>query len=432
MRKCRRFFVASVLSVLSVILTAGVAAGADWPQFQGPGRDGISRETGLAREWPEKGPKKLWTTGVGPGYGGPAVRDDEVYFLDREEAERDILRCLDLKSGEELWRYAYDAPGETGHSGSRTAPAVTADRVYTVGLMGDFLSIDRKTHKPVWHKNLLKDFGAGVPTWGVAQSPLLYKNMVIVAPQADDAFVVAYDKESGELLWKSEDLGAVGYSSPVIANLCGMDQVLMISATPKDGSEEGGVAALSPEDGSVLWRYTDWNCRIPIPYPMALPENRVFVTGGYDAGSVMLKLTRDGDAFSVTPLFTLSAEECGSQIHQPLLCKDHLYLNSNSNEREDGMMCMTLDGKILWKTSEKNFLPGFERGNLILVDNMIINQEGRRGTLHLVAPKPAGYQELARARVHKGKKAWAPMAFSQGCVIMRDQETMTCLNLRNP
>jgi len=415
---------------LALALASAVAYGADWPQFQGPNRDGYSPETGLARSWPENGPKELWSVSVGPGYAGPAVRDGEVYFLDRVDEKQDIVRCLDLNTGHENWRYAYDAPGSTGHSGSRTTPTVDADYVYTVGLMGDFLCVDRTTHQPLWHKNVLEGYGVDTPKWGASQSPFLHGTMVIVAPQAEDAFVVAYDRKSGETIWASSGLGGVGYSTPVVATLCGVDQVVMVSAS--DGGDEGRVAGLSAADGTILWAYRGWQCKIPIPYAMPLPEDRLFVTGGYGAGSVMLQIRRSGEAFEIVERYRLGAEVCGSQIHQPVFYNGHLYLNSNSNEREDGMTCLTLDGNVLWRTKEVKEWPTFERGNLLLAGNMIIALDGKRGTLCLVDPSPEGYKEITRASVLKGTKMWSPMALSDGRLLVRNQEEMKCLDLRAP
>ena len=416
--------------VVCGVVLASMSASADWPQFQGPNRDGTSPETGLLRAWPEGGPKVLWSFPLGAGFAGPAVRDGEVYILDRVEERQDVLRCLDLKTGEELWNCAYDAPGTVGQDGSRTAPAIDEKYVYTVGMLGDFYCIDRTTHRPVWNKHLLDDFKSRKSSWGVAQSPSLYKDLVIVAPQAPKTCVVAFDRVSGDLVWKSEPLGRFGYSSPVVTKLAGVDQAVMIGAQTRRNAWPGYVAGFSLENGETLWAYDGWECKIPIPYAVALPDDRLFITGGYKSGSAMLQITRAGDAFTVNELF--KTDVCGSQIHQPLLHEGHLYANSNSNDRSDGMVCMTLDGQLKWRTEDTPGLPNFERGNLILADNMIINLDGKTGELHLVDPSPEGYKELARAKVLDGKRMWSPMALSDGKLLLRDQEQMKCLDLRNP
>ena len=422
----------SVSLLLAVLTLAAVDEGvwADWPQMGGPDRNNISSETDLPRQWPEGGPNVLWTVAVGAGYGSPSIRDGEVFFLDREGEARDILKCLSLETGNELWRFAYDAPGSVSHDGSRTAPTVDADCVYTVGMMGDFHCVNRKTHQAVWSKNLIADFGIELPGWGVVQAPSIYKDLVIVAPQAPDAFVVAYKRDSGELVWRTPAFGLVGYSTPVITTLAGVDQAVMVSACSKDGATKGLVAGISLQDGSLLWTYDGWQCCIPIPYPVTLPGDRLFITGGYKAGSAMIQVSREGEKFDVKELFKTDA--CGSQIHQPLFFNDYLYLNSNSNEREDGMMCLSLDGQVRWKTRDARLPLTFERGPLLLADGLIYNLDGKRGVLCLIEPAAEGYKELAQAEYLDGKEIWAPMALSQGRLLIRSQREMKCLLLRNP
>ncbi len=411
---------------VAVAVTVGLSVGvkADWPQFQGPNRNGVSTETGLARAWPEGGPRVVWTIPLGEGFAGPAIRDGEVYILDRIGGKQDILRCLDLENGEELWAFAYDAPGEVESSGSRNPPTVDEKYVYTVGMLGHFHCIDRQTHKPVWRKNLVRDFGSGEPTWGVTQSPSLHNGLVVVAPQSRQVTVAAFDRVTGDLVWKSKGLGGEGYVSPVVTTLGGVDQAVMVTA------EQGMVAGISMSDGKVLWTYEGWQCEIPIPFPTPLSDDRLFITGEYGAGSAMIQIVRDGDRFNVKELF--KTDVCGSQIHQPILYKNHLYMNSNGNSRRDGMLCLTLDGELKWRTREDRDLPNFERGNLLLADNMIISLDGRKGTLHLIDPSPEAYKELARTKLFDGEEMWAPMAISNGKLLVRSQEEMKCLDLRNP
>lgn len=427
----------TVFVLVSGILIAASSfcgpAWADWPQMGGPNRDNIAAETGLARAWPEGGPRVLWTVPLGGGFASPSIRDGKAYILDRIGKEQDNLRCFDLQTGEELWNYAYDAPGSVSYDGSRTAPTVTEDRLYCVGLLGHFHAFDLASQKPLWGRNIRADYGESVPRWGVAQAPLLHGDMVIVAPQAADAFVAAYHKDTGEPIWKTPELGDLGYSSPVIHTLCGVEQIVMTNAPPRAGLGTGTVNGISLQDGSVLWSYHGWKCKIPIPYATLLPEDRLFITGGYKSGSAMIQLHRQGERFTVRELFT--TDECGSQIQQPLFFENHLYVNSNSNEREDGLLCLTLDGKVLWKTRDSRlswFSTTFEKGPLMLADGLILNLDGKRGTLHLIEPSPEGFKELAQAEVLTGKHLWSPMALSDGKLLIRSDTEMKCLDVKNP
>ena len=407
------------------------ASAADWPQFMGPNRDGASPETGLARTWPDGGPKVLWTVPLGQGYASPSVRDGEVYILDRVDQKQDVLRCLGLNDGRELWSFAYDAPGEVSHDGSRTAPTIDETHVYTVGALGHFHCINRKTHQSVWNKNLAADFGAEVPNWGVSQSPSLRGDLVIVSAMAKEGcIVVAYKKDTGDIAWKSEVLGLLGYSTPVVAKLAGVDQVVMVAACKKGGGSPGKVAGLNPDTGATLWTYDGFQCFIPIPCATTLPDDRLFITGGYGAGSSMIQVKQQDGKFTVKELFKTG--ECGSQIQQPLFYKDHLYINSNSNEREDGMMCMGLDGAIKWKTKDSWFTATFERGPLMLADGLIYNLDGKKGVLYLIEPSPDAFKTLAEVKLLGGKEIWSPMALSQGKLLVRSQTEMKCLDVRTP
>ena len=424
--------------VFWAVLAAGMFLGAalpplaaeDWPQLQGPHRNGSSDETGLMRAWPKDGPKVLWSIEVGEGFGAPAIYGGSVYFLDRTEDTTDILRCLDLETGAEQWRYAYEAKGSVSYNGSRTPPTVGEKHIFCVGVLGHFHCIDRATHQPVWQHNLVTDFGLEVPRWGISQAPSLYEDLVIVAPQAPDAFVAAYKRDTGELVWKSPSLGLLGYSTPNIVTLDGVPQAVAIGACDKERTHRGSVAGISLEDGHILWSYDGFQCKIPITYPVPLPDDRLFITGGYKAGSAMIQVKREDGTFAVKELFKTDA--CGSQVHPPVFYKNHLYINSNSNEREDGMMCLTLDGTIKWKTDDFWFGTTFERGNLLLADGLIFNLDGKRGDLYLIEPSPDEYKELASVSVLGGRQIWGPMALSRGKLVVRSQSEMKCLDVKNP
>jgi hypothetical protein len=192
------------------------------------------------------------------------------------------------------------------------------------------------------------------------------------------------------------------------------------------------VAGVSLKDGKILWTYRGWSNRFPIPYPVSLSDDRLLVTGGYGSGSVMLKVTKKGSSHEIIELFKLDQKELGLQIHQPIVYKGHLYANNNGNEHREGLICMTLDGKVLWRSSDNRKQPKFERGNLLMADGLIVDLDGKKGSLHLIDPSPEGYKELAQAQVLSGKMMWSPMAISQGKLLLRSQEEMKCVDLRNP
>ena len=401
--------------VAAVSLTAWAA---DWPQFLGPQRDATSTETGLARSWPAAGPKLLWSTPLGVGFAGPSVSAGQVFILDRPDNTKDVLRCYGLADGKELWSFAYEAPGTFSIPGSRTTPTLTDKAAYIVGPLGHFHCVDRATHAATWKKHLLDDFGGKLPNWGVSQSPLLYQGLVIVAPQSPTVGLAAFKSDTGEPVWTSKELGPLSYCSPTLARLGEVDQVVLVSA-------KGTVSGIAAADGRVLWQYTGWSCNIPIASPVLIGDGRVFISGEYGAGSVMLRITAAAGVFSAQELF--KTQECMSQIHQALLYQGHLYANSNGNKARDGFVCLDLDGKVKWRTGNE---PNFERGSVLLADGMIFTVNGQNGTLAIFEASPAQFKLLASAPVLQGKQAWAPLALVDGQLLVRDQKELKCFDVR--
>jgi outer membrane protein assembly factor BamB len=414
------------LIALLVTLSVVYVFAADWPQYYGPRRDSTSTEKGILRTWPKGGPQVLWTVPVGIGYGGPAVVGGKVYLLDRDDKVGDTLRCLDLASGKELWNYAYAAAGRVDHPGSRTVPTVDGDRIYTCGLRGDLYCINTGTHKPVWNKNVWTDFGgSGLPRWAITQNPLVYGNLLIVASQTSQAGVVAYDKLTGEVKWKTPALaGAAGYVSPSIVDVGGEDHLVMIMASTGFGRNAGGgsVNGIDPASGKVLWTYTNWQCGIPIPHAVDAGDGRMLITGGYSAGAAMIRVQKKADgSYGVTELF--KNPDFGSHTQPPILYNGYFYVQYTINERSDGLVCMGMDGKVRWKTGEN---PPFNKGGLILADGLLLATDGNR-MAYLIQPDPSGFKPLASATLLEPGENWAPLVLSDGKLLIRDQKNLKCL-----
>jgi outer membrane protein assembly factor BamB len=232
MKQCKMF----VQVVVLLVSIANVYA-QDWPQYLGPDRNSTSTQKGILRSWPKNGPEVLWTVNVGPGYGGPVIKDGKVYLLDRDDKTGDIMRCFDFSDGKELWKFSYDAPGSVMFPGSRSVPIVDGNYVYSCGHNGDLYCINIKTHKPVWNKNIWTDFGGTkLPIWAITQCPLVYGDLLIVSSQAPDAGVVACNKLNGNIVWKTQNLGNESYASPSVVKIDGKDHIVMVisSTNPID------------------------------------------------------------------------------------------------------------------------------------------------------------------------------------------------------
>ncbi|VGO21757.1 outer membrane protein assembly factor BamB family protein [Pontiella sulfatireligans] len=436
--------------ILCLAVGVSMAAGAaDWPQYAGQNRDNVSAETGLAGSWPSSGPKVLWETKVYDGYSGPSIVGGKAYLTDRD-GDSSLLRCLDMKSGKELWKVSFDDPGVLSskkYDGTRGTPTISDGAAYLVTSYGTFVCIDLKTKKVKWKHSLPKDYDTEVHQFGIAQSPSIYGNMILVAPNTEKVGVAAYDKNSGERLWVSPRLGYHAYISPRVLNLCGQDMVVAIGSAEKKARSRGRkkkdepepeakkeyepshVAGLSPKTGEILWEYNGWHCHGAIPHPVEIPGNRLFITGGYDAGSAMIQIAKKGSGFEAKELY--KTDDVGSQLHQPILIGDHLFIGSNSNSRKDGLASFTLDGKLEWRTKDIDDAPNFERGSFIMADGKLVYLDGKSGILYLLKADPVKYTQLASAKmVEENVMAWAPLALSDGKLLVRDWNTLKCVDLR--
>jgi len=402
-------------------------ARADWPQFLGPDHDGIARTAKpLPRSWPAGGPKVLWKVEVGEGFAGPAICGDSVLLLDREDNARDVVRRLRLVDGAEVWRYPYSAPGRLPtKDGSRGTPTTDGKLVFTIGPFGHVHALKFEDGSLVWKAHLLKDWQARLPKWGVATSPLLMDDWVIVTPWGKKAAVVAYEKATGKVVWQTPDPGIQdsdrsnrrAYSSPVPMTLNGRR---MIAASGPWAHTIG----VDPRTGEQLWRYSGYACKIPIPSPTLIGDGRIFLTGGYKSGCAMFKVESVEGRFRTRELW--KNHNMGSHIGQALFHKGYLY--GNSIDTRGGLTCLTLDGRIKWQTRNS---PGFDRGNLLIVDDLIFIMDGKTGDLVMAEASPNGYKELGRARFlsGRGSAVWAPLAYSGGKLVVRDQYTLACVDL---
>lgn len=448
--KTRRLpFLALALSVSGL----GAAVAEDWPNFQGPSRVGISSETGLnLGNWGEDGPPILWEKELNEGWGGAAIVGDEVFLVDRDIGERDKLLCLDLADGSEKWSFSFDYPGKLSFHGSRGVPLVTDEAVFFIGGFGHVYRINRKTHEADWMLSIQDKYDAPPPKWGWAQSPVIAQGVLVVPIMSENAGLGGFDLETGEEVWKTDGFGDT-HSTPTVMNLHGVEQVVLLATMRSDDEEYGTTISVEPKTGKVLWKTDAYFNKIPITFPTKVSEGRVFLTGGYENGSVMIEVQHSGDEWKVEKLFDMTQ---GTQVHPPFTIDNHVYFlaNENANHKGEaratgGLMCMDLDGDIKWNTGDEPFMG---RGNMIQVEDKLLIQDGEVGYLRVIDPSPEGYKEVALADIF-GKKAevdemlakqenrsikkipdfkfWSPMALSNGRLIMRGQGVLKCVDLRS-
>ncbi len=445
-----------ILPVLLLITYAANIKAQDWPQYLGPNGNSETSQEGLLLSWPEEGPEKLWTKDVGIGFGGPVIKNGKAYLLDRDDEYGDYMRCFDMKTGEELWKYGYEAPGSVEFHGSRSVPVVNDTHVYSCGPNGDLYCFDINTHQPVWNKNVWTDFGGkpasaegggfGVtgnfPMWAIAQCPVIYNDLFIIASQAPEAGVVAYNKLTGDIVWKTPSLGNLGYVSPSIAKIDGKDQVVMVTASIGGfgGNEPkpSNVVGINPQDGEVLWTYSNWSCWIPSSTAYDAGNNKLLIIGGYRAGAAMIQIEKSADDYTVKELF--KTEEFGDHTKPPLYHDGYFYAQYSTNERRDGLVCMSEEGEIMWKTKRA---PVFDKGSMILVNNLILATDGQT-KLYLIEPNPTEFKPIASVDLLEESKLtgnervisivgtnqnWAPIALADGKLLIKGQRQLMCLKI---
>jgi outer membrane protein assembly factor BamB len=446
---------AFILSTLLVISTVAVAD--DWPQWLGPKRDGVWRETGILDKCPAGGPKVVWRTPCGIGYAGPAVTQGKVFLPDRLLGDgvknpdnpfgrtavrgKDRLLCLDQATGNELWTFGYDVEYRVSYpAGPRCTPTVDGDLVYWLGTMGDLYALDVNTGKPAWEKHFLKDYQADLPVWGFAAHPLVDGDKLICLVGGSRApGVVAFDKKTGTEVWKALRIGGdPGYNPPVIFEVNGK-RVLVIWHTH-------AVVGLDPESGKELWQYP-WEIQSALTIPTArlVDKSLLFLTSFYN-GSLLLDIggespkvvwkskSKAGQA-AVLPGNTVDLH---SIMPTPWIKDGHIYGVCSYGE----LRCLELrSGKRVWETHAATIGKSGRWANAFLIphaetDRVFLFNE--QGELIIARLTPKGYEEIDRAKVlaptnpyAAGRTVvWTHPAFADRTMYVRNDKEVMGVSLK--
>jgi len=395
------------------------AQGMDWPQFRGPDRDNISKETGLLRQWPAKGPRVLWTVPVAQGYAGAAIVAGRVYHHDYDEKKSDWrVHCRQLATGKEIWRFAENRPIRPNHAITRTVPGVDGRYVLSLDPKCVLHCLDAQTGKQLWRKNLVTEYKTAIPPWYNGQCPLIEKDRVVIAT-GGAAIMVALDKATGKEIWRTPNPGnlLLSHVSIMPAVLGGVRQYLYGTLN--------GPLGISPSDGKLLWQFPrKFNVAVA-PSPLAVDGERVFMTASYDAGSVMVRVRQVGGTFRAEAVFDMKKNEWNSEVHTPIVYKGHMF--AVGKKRRGLFTCLSFDGKEVWTSDGK---AAFGLGSFLLADGMFFILDGNTGMLRLIEASTTEYRELAQAQVLNGSDVWGPMALSDGKLVLRDLTKMVCIDVR--
>ncbi|MCL4176881.1 MAG: PQQ-binding-like beta-propeller repeat protein [Verrucomicrobia bacterium] len=386
-----------------------------FPQFRGVDRDGLVKTaTPLARSWNPGQPRQLWSIPVGEGYAGPVVWQGRVYLMDYDrERQHDALRCLSLEDGREIWRFSYPIKIKRNHGMSRTVPTIHSNLIVAIGPKCHVLCLDAITGELKWGIDMVRQFGATIPPWYTGQCPLIENDLVILAPGGPQALLAAVKLYTGELVWTTPNPRGwkMTHASLMAGELAGQRTFVYCAS--------GGVAGVDP-NGSLLWDTADWKISIAtVPSPLLLSPDRVFLTGGYNAGSMMLQIDNQDGKFSPRTLFRLDPKVFGATQHSPILYKSHIY-----GVHPDGeFVCLDQDGKTLWSSGRDQ---RFGLGPFLIANDLIFALNDS-GLLSLISASPDRFQLLGQTKVLTGRESWGPLALAGDRLLVRDLQTLACL-----
>lgn len=393
-------------------ITKGIA---DWPNWRGANFEGKSATTGIKTDW-SKGLEKLWQVNYlcqdnsTASWSTPVVQGNRLIVPGRDKTN-DLIFCLNADNGELIWQGSYEAKAETSHGpGPRATPFINDDRVYTFGRSGDLVCWQLEDGKLLWRKNV-KDEGGAEPSWGYSTTPLVFENRVIVQG-GGKALVIAYDKVTGDVLWRSME-GEAGYAAAITMNIENETMLLIYQGI--------GLSCLNPSDGKMLWTVpwpTEYkvNATTPIVF-----NDIVFHTSGYKMGCQAIKVTKIG----YTVLWKNNAIE--AQHSDAILIDGYIYGYSGESGRNVGKFkCLELStGKEMWSTDQ------IGQGTTTFVDGHLICQD-IKGNLFLVKPDPSGFKkvgEIKSALADVKNPAWTVPIVANGKLYLRYMQQLVCYKL---
>jgi len=391
---------------------AAAPEGPFWPRFHGPNGDNLSTETGLVKQWPEGGPKLIWSTqGIGHGFSSVAIANAMIY-TDGNVDEKTVITAMDM-DGNVVWQKENGGAYTGSHPGTRGTPTIDGDRLYHESPLGEVVCLDAKSGERIWGRNILTEFGAKNIQWALAESVVIDGDHAICCPGGPQASVVALDKATGETVWAAKGTGdKAGYATPTVAECQGLRMVLAMNAK--------ALVGVNADNGDFLFRHPhetkyDVNATSPVYH-----EGHIFITSGYGSGSEMLKLSVDGRKASVEPAW--AAKELDNHHGGVLLLDGHLYGSSSKGK------WVSLN----WETGEVAYSEGgVGKGSLTYADGMLYTFSEKR-KMGLVEATPSGHTVISRFELPSGGpgNSWAHPVVCGGRLYLRHSDQLSAFDVR--
>jgi outer membrane protein assembly factor BamB len=398
------------LGAAALVSMVGLEA-ADWPQWQGPDRTGISKETGLLKQWPATGPAVVWSAGgLGQGYGSMAVAGDRV-FVQGTRSGNSVIVALNRVDGKEVWSKALGRVGDDDRGpGPRGTPTVDGDRVYVLSENGDLACV-RTNGTEVWKRNILADFSGRQLNWLISESPLVDGAHLIVSPGGPGASMVKLDKMTGKTVWTTKELSdPAGYSSAIAADIGGVRTYLTFTA--------GAGVGVRASDGKLMFRYDRAANRTANITTPIFHDNKVFFTSAYDTGAGLVALSAQDGAVSASEVyFTRDMKNHHGGV---VLVDGYLYGYNDSI-----LTCLEFaTGKMMWRDRSVG------KGSVAFADGHLYLQ-GDNNVVGIAEATPSGYKEKGRFTIaDKGLPSWAHPVISGGRLYIRNQDSIVAYDIK--
>lgn len=399
--------------VTAALILQSLVAAQDWPQILGPGRNGIYTGAPIVASFPRSGPPLLWKRDVGAGFAGPAVSAGKLVFFHRVN-NRETVEAMDAASGKTLWTFDYPTSYRDDFGfdeGPRAIPVITGGRVFTHGADGWLHGLDFATGRKLWSVDTRRVFDAPKGYFGVASSPVVDGDRVMVNVGGKSAGIVAFDAGSGKTLWTSTNDEA-SYSAPVMADIAGQRTAVFFTRT--------GLLAVDPATGGVRYQCR-WRARMAASVNAAAPivvKDQIFLSASYGTGAVLLQVANN----AVKPIW--SGDESMSNHYSTSVYRDgYLYGFEGRQEFGQSLRCIEMaTGKVMWNVD------GFGAGTLLIAgDSLVISRES--GELALAPVSPKAFRFNARAQLIPGVvRAYAALA--DGRYYVRNDRQLSAFDLR--
>jgi outer membrane protein assembly factor BamB len=396
----------------------------DWPQWRGPERNGISQESGLLKQWPAEGPKLLWQMNdIGDGYSTPAVVGARIYMMSNRGMENEFVQALSTQDGKPIWTTRVGNVGNPQdflYAKARSTPTVDGDFIYALGSDGDLACLETGSGKIRWQKSLRKDFGGKPGIWAYAESPLVDGDVVVVTPGGAEATIVALNKKTGEVIWKSAVPGGdpAGYASAIVVQAGGRKQYVQFLSK--------GIVGVDAKTGEFLWRYKE-----PVKgmAQMVTPVAREgYVYGGaHGVGGGLVRLKSEGGGVVAEQVYF--ERGLPNNIGGSVLVGDYLYGTART-----GLVAVEFTtGKVKWQAES------IGSGSVAYADGLLY-LHGENGDVALVEANGEAYREKGRftppAQPKRNRlgpfpeKAWTYPVIANGRLYIRDIGTLWAYDIK--